>query len=117
MEGHPVVAPNRAARVSKRFRNSTEPYGHSTGSLPFQLVARDGASRIHPFVEPLHFTPAPQEQDQDYGIADGQRDEVQDLFDGEWECHESVAPRSRSPDPVPRAASGQPGLHFPLRMR
>ena len=30
MEGHPVVVPNGAARVSKRFRNSTEPRGHGT---------------------------------------------------------------------------------------
>jgi hypothetical protein len=30
MEGHPVVAPNGAARVSKRFRNSTESRGHGT---------------------------------------------------------------------------------------
>ena len=30
MEGHPVVAPNRAARVSKRSCDGTEPRGHGT---------------------------------------------------------------------------------------
>ena len=30
MEGHPVVAPNRAARVSERFRDGTESRGHGT---------------------------------------------------------------------------------------
>jgi hypothetical protein len=30
MEGHPVVALNRAARVSERFRDGTESRGHGT---------------------------------------------------------------------------------------
>jgi len=39
MEGHPVVAPNGAARVSERFRNSTEPYGHGTRRAPARTAA------------------------------------------------------------------------------
>jgi hypothetical protein len=55
MEGHPVVAPNGAARVSKRFRNSTEPRGHGTKSLTAWFGAFAGnhsRPKGHPVVAP-----------------------------------------------------------------
>jgi len=41
MEGHPVVALNRAARVSERFRDGTESRGHGTRArCPSAVVPR-----------------------------------------------------------------------------
>ena len=47
MEGHPVVALNRAARVSERFRDGTEFGGHGTSRV-FPLHAQSGTRRQPP---------------------------------------------------------------------